>query len=126
MVVLRANKVLATSYFNRIVEERISRPADIYQILEDFGTCYVVLEESPYKSRSLRWLRAEVSTERFVSRRKIPIRSNDRRLQGVSLGIYEYKGCGRADPDAVLDLKIPLIGDSIQVKLGEIITESPR
>jgi hypothetical protein len=124
MIVLRADKVLATSKLGRIVEERISDPSDIYQILRDFGICYVVLEDTPSESRALEWLREELGAETFVSRHKIPIRSNVRRLQAVALEIYEYKDCGPGNPDAVLDMNLPLIGDSIQVRLRDITGDS--
>jgi hypothetical protein len=126
MVILRANKVVATSQLSRIVEERISDRAEIYEILKDFGTCYVVLQDTPYESRALEWLREEVSSDRFVLRRRIPLRSRDPRLQGVSLGVYEYNDCGPADPNAILDMNLPLIGDSIQVRLGDVMSEPPR
>jgi hypothetical protein len=69
-------------------------------------------------------LREELGAETFVSRHKIPIRSNVRRLQAVALEIYEYKDCGPGNPDAVLDMNLPLIGDSIQVRLRDITGDS--
>lgn len=121
IVVLRADKVLATSFLHSIVEDRVSNREEIYQVLKEFGTCYVVLEEGHYKSRALDWLQQEVKKDRFVLRREIPIQSKSERLQGVALGIYEYKECGPPNPDAILQMNIPLIGDSIEVRLAEIV-----
>jgi len=60
--------------------------------LRDFGTGYVVVEDKEFKSPPLEWLREEVRSERFLLRKRIPLRSNSPRLQNVALAIYEYKG----------------------------------
>ena len=61
-------------------------------------------EETTYPSGPLTWLQEAVRTDRFELRRRIPLSSRDRRLQGVTLAIYAYKGRTPADPGAVLDM----------------------
>ena len=60
-------------------------------MLRDFGVGYVVIEDVKYKSPPLEWLREEVKSERFILRKRIPIRSNIKKLQDVTLAVYEYK-----------------------------------
>jgi len=121
LVVLRADKVLATSMLGSIVESKISTREEIYPILNDFGTCYIVLEEMPYRADALKWLWQETKKEKFVLRRKIPIHSMDRRLRGVVLGIYEYKDCGPPSPNAVLKMNLPLVNSSINISFADLI-----
>jgi len=121
LVVLRADKVLATSMLDSIVENRISKREEIYPILNDFGTCYIVLEEMPYRADALQWLWQEIKKDTFVLRRKIPIQSMDRRLRGVVLGIYEYKDCGPPRENAVLKMNLPLVNSSITIPFADLI-----
>jgi hypothetical protein len=120
-IVLRANKILATSHFMSIAEERISTTEEIYALLDEYGTCYLVLEDMESQSAAQNMLREELKGNRFTLRREIPIRTNDLRLQGVALLIYEYGECGPGDPNAVLEMGLPMIGDSFSVRLGNIL-----
>lgn len=124
LIVLRADKVLATSRLSRIVEERITQREQIYEILRDFGVGYVVLEDLPYESPSLEWLREEVQGERFVLRKKIPIQSNHPKLKGVNLVIYEYKDYKPPGQGKKLQMNIPLMGDSIRVQFDELLNQN--
>ena len=121
MIVLLADKVLATTNLTRFVEERIQNKDDIYTLLKDFGVCHVVLEDKPSESHAIEWLRKEVKKEeRFTLKKNIPIHSNHKRLQNVSLKIYEYKSCGPSNPNAVLDMNLPLINRSIKIRFDKL------
>jgi hypothetical protein len=120
-IVLRSNKMLATSQMSHIAEDRIQSPKEIYDILHKFGICYVVLEELRFKSRALEWLKQEVKSDKFLLRKRIPITSNHPKLDGVSLAIYEYRGFTKASGDAVLQMNIPLMGDSIRVPFKDLL-----
>ena len=120
-VVLRANKLLATSFLRGISEEKITSREQIYEALDNYGTCYVVLEDGEYESQALNWLREEMKTERFVLRKRIPIRAHDKRLVGVALDIYEYKQCGPPNLDTVLEMGLPLVNDTLKVRLRDIL-----
>jgi len=100
LIVLRANKILATSFYNETVEEQISNVEEIYRLLHDYGTCYIVHEETDTDSRALNWLQQELDSDRFVLRKHIPLKTSERRLQGVSLFIHEYRDCTPPRPDA--------------------------
>ena len=122
MIVLLTDKLLATSYLNWIVEERIQNKDAIYQVLNDFGVCHIVLEGKFSKSPSISWLYEEVGKgENFILKETIPIQSNDERLQGLSLEIYEYTSCGPPSPDATLEMNLPLINRSIHVKFDKLV-----
>jgi hypothetical protein len=121
LIVLRANKMLATSMMSRITEERIEDEEEIYALLDEMGTCYVVMENTPTMSDSIRLLAQAVQGENFSLRKEVPITSGDLRLQDVTISIYEYKRCGPANPDAMLNMNIPLVNESIHVRLGDVI-----
>jgi len=121
LIVLRADKILVTSRISRIIEERIKNREEIYEILRDFGTCYVVIEDKEFKSPPLEWLREEVKSDRFILRKRIPIHSNSYKLQDVVLGIYEYKEYTPPKRGKKLQMNIPLIGDSISVEFDDLL-----
>lgn len=121
VIVLRADKVLSTSLLDRIVEEKISKAGELYNVLQDYGTCYVVLEEGSYQSRALNLLAEEVQGDQFIRKHTIPIYSNNNRLKGVSLGIFEYRGCGPPNRHAMVNFNIPLVNRSIGLKFSDVI-----
>jgi hypothetical protein len=125
LIVLRADKVLATSKMDQIVEERVTSREQIYEVLQDFGIGYVVLEDMEYESPSLEWLREEVKTDRFILHKRIPIRTNSYKLQDVALAIYEYKDYTPPKKGKMISLDIPLMGDSISVRLDDLICHRP-
>ena len=125
LIVLRADKTLVTSKIRRIVEERITNREEIYEMLRDFGVGYVVIEDVKYKSPPLEWLREEVKSERFILRKRIPIRSNIKKLQDVTLAVYEYKEYTPPRRGAVLHMNIPLMGDSIAVPFDDLLHSKP-
>jgi hypothetical protein len=122
LVVLRADKLLTTSLMARVsVEDRISKREEIYTILHTFGTRYVVIEDRPSQSRVLEWLREELLSPRFVERARIPIRTSDSRLQGVHLVVFELLDFSPPDPQAVLSLRLPIIRQSLEVPLRDLM-----
>jgi hypothetical protein len=121
LVVLRSDKILTTSLMGSLsVEDRISNPDEIYAILQRFGTRFIVIEDHPTGSRVLDWLREQLHTSHFAVRARYPVESADRRLQGVDVVVYEYLEATPAAPDATLDLKLPLVGREIRVRLSEL------
>lgn len=122
LVVLRSDKVLTTSRNARVsVEDRIERREQIYDVLRRFGVRYVVLEDRPSQSRVLEWLREELHSNKFVERKRIAFATTDPRLRGQSLAVYEFTDATPPDKDAVLDMRLPLVGQSVTVKLSDLI-----
>jgi hypothetical protein len=122
MIVLRADKILTTSQMLESDAARvIQRPDELLPILKQFGVGYVVIEDRPMPDGPLEWLRQVVHGDQFTLRQQIPIVTSEARLQGVSLGIYEYKDRTPADPDAQLSMNIPLMGDTIAVTFRDLL-----
>jgi hypothetical protein len=127
LVVLRSDKILTTSEMAHLsVEDRISSPDEIYPLLEEYGTRYVVVEDHRTGSVVLDWLLDELHTPRFAERCRFPIDSTDRRLAGVDVVVFEYLGATPAAPDATLDLKLPLVGREIRVPLADLTSGGVR
>ena len=123
-IVLRADKILATSRMRKIVEERISTRKEIYQILKDYGTRYVVIEDIASKSRSLEWLREEMKSEKFILRKAVTLRSNKSTFNNIPIVIYEFKDYRPPKEGAIVDMNIPLMGETIAIPLKELLHEN--
>jgi hypothetical protein len=122
LVVLRSDKVFTTSRMERVsVEDRIERPEQIYPVLRQFGTRYVVIEDRPSQSRVLESLRQELKSSKFIERRRIPIRTRDARLRRRSLVIYELVEPSPPDGNAVLSLNMPVVGQSLALPLRDLL-----
>lgn len=121
LIVLRTDKILATSKMYSVVEERINSREQIYEILQKYGVGYVVVEDKKSTSRALEWLREEVKTDNFILRKKLILRSSYRRVNNVPLAIYEYKNYTPPKEGIILDMDIPLMGDSIQIPFKELL-----
>lgn len=121
LIVLRANKILATSEMSRIVEERITHREDIYEILKSYGVGYIVIGDRKTKSRSIEWLREEVQSEKFIVHKEVTLRSNKPDVNNLLLSIYEYKDYTPPQEETILDMKIPLMGDSIKIRFGDLL-----
>jgi len=122
LVVLRADKILTTSRMSRpSIEDRIDRPEQIYDVLQRYGTRYVVIEDRPSQSRVLEWLRHELKTSRFVERRRIPLKVTDVRMRGASLAVYEFLDASAPAADATLSMRLPVVGQSLDVPLTDLI-----
>ena len=127
MVILRADKILTTSMMSRVaVEDRITTPDEMYDTLKRFGVQYVVLEDRPNNSKVLQMLRSELKTDRFIERLRLPIQTADRRLQDVDLVAYEFRDAQPPDLDADVDMRLPIIGRDLTVRLGDLIGPSSR
>jgi hypothetical protein len=66
-------------------------------------------------------LRQETHSSRFAERWRQPIVTTDRRLRGASLAVYELLDARTPDPDAVLSMDLPIIGDSVSVRLSDLM-----
>lgn len=124
-IVLRSDKLLTTSMMAELsVEERIDSPQAIYPLLDQYGTRFVVIEDHDTGSRPLDWLRRELHGERFAERRRFPIETRDRRLEGIDLVVYEYLDARLPALDAEVDVGLPIIGRDIRLRLGDLLDGS--
>jgi hypothetical protein len=121
LVMLRADKLFATSLMGwHGLTQQIDRPEAIYPILQRYGTQYIVLEDTPSQSKALDWLRDALKTPRFAERLRLPLNGSHRTMRGVSLVVYEYLDATAPDPNAVLELDLPLVGRKIVVPLKDL------
>jgi hypothetical protein len=124
LIVLRADKVIVTSKLGGIVNEQLTTREQINQALRAFGTGYVVIEDAPFDSPPLELLRQELKDSGdFELRKRIPIRTNNAKLRGVDLAIYEYKKRTPANPDAVLKMRIPLLLRDLALPMRELLRQ---
>lgn len=121
LIVLRADKILATSAMRIIVEERIQEREEIYKVLNDYGVRYVVIEDTFTNSKVLEWLRFEVKSGRFDLRDKTMIQSSDTRANNVPLSIYEYKDYTPPKKGIKLNMNIVLMNEVIEVLLDDLL-----
>jgi len=90
------------------------------------GTGGFLAAAKEFASPPLEWLREEVKSERFILRKRIPIRSNSYELQDVALAIYEYKEYTPPKPGNMLQMNIPLMGDSVAVQFDDLLHKNIR
>ncbi len=120
-IILRSDKIFATSKLNRIIADRIGSKEEMYALLQRYGVGYVVLEDTPSTSQALEWVREEVHSDRFLLHQQIPIHADFPPLKQVNLNIYEYKDARPLDPEQTLEMDIPLMGESLQIKFDMLL-----
>jgi hypothetical protein len=120
LVVLRSDKILTTSSMGHLsVEDRITDRGQIYDVLREFGTRYVVIEDVRSGTRVIDWLRDELHTAHFAERQRYPIDTRDRRLRGADLVVYEYLEATPPAAGAQIDVKLPIVNREIRVPLSD-------
>jgi hypothetical protein len=120
-IVLRADKIFATSSLNRIIEEKISNKNDLYRKLDYLGIRYVVMEYYEIESNAYDILRDELATGDFELVEEITVKSSRPFIEDFYLKIYEYKNYKMPKEEAMLNMNIPLMGDRIKVRLGDLM-----
>jgi hypothetical protein len=93
---------------------------DFYATLRQFGIHYLVVEERPALSIGYRKMHEELTIGPFVERRRIPIGSTDEG-RGMQLVIYEFLQAQAPDPDAVVDINLPLGGREIKIHMRDLL-----
>ena len=104
-----------------VIDDRIKERQEIYTVLQKYGIGQIVIEDHDLRAKPLNWLRDELRNNIFVLRKRIRVTSNDIRLKQKYLNIYEYRGYIPADADVLLELRIPLMNDSIKIRFGDLI-----
>lgn len=120
LVVLRSDKILTTSQMSHLsVEDRITDRGQIYDVLREMGTRYVVIEDIRSGSKVIDWLRDELHSSHFAERQRFPIDTRDRRLRGADLVVYEYLEATPPAADAQIDVRLPIVGREIRLPLSD-------
>ena len=110
-IILRADKIFTVSMMQQVsVAELIDRPELIPPTLGRLGVGYVVIEDRHSSSHVLEWLRDELKTPRYIERLRTRIDTRDERIQQTDVVVYEVRDVSSPDPNARLDLRLPLNG----------------
>lgn len=121
-IVLRADKVLTTSFMmNASIEELVSSPEGVYDVLNRLGVGYVVVEDRRTSARVLDWVRQMVRSDHFSELYKVPVISTDPRMRHASLAVYRYRDARKPEPGVELAMKIPLAGRSLALPLSDLL-----
>jgi len=121
MIILRADKILASSKMDKIVDDKVKNRDQIYQILNKFGVYYVVLDDKTLDSQALEIFNNEVKTSsKFKFVEGTHIGSESARFNNTPLDIYEYVEYKPAKTGKILKMDIPLAGDSIRVPFNKL------
>jgi 4-amino-4-deoxy-L-arabinose transferase-like glycosyltransferase len=122
IIVLRSTKLFTTSLMYRVdAETRITDPSEILAALKRFGTVFLVVEDIDTGSTALDWVRDATRADAFVERFAVRMIATDQRLNGRFLRVYEFKGATPPDPDAALDLDLPIIDTRVKVRFGDLL-----
>ena len=89
LIVLRADKLLVCPSVKGIVEERIGSREEIYDILRDLGTGYVVIEDTELRPRPSQSGAGGVKSSGLSVRERILSRPKSGDLQGVTVVMKE-------------------------------------
>lgn len=123
LIVLRADKVLTTSFMGVVAaEDRVTSREEIREVLRRYGVGYVVVEDRKSVSDVQNWLLEEVRTAGYAERLRVPTQSTDVRFRaGTAIAVYEVLGAGAAAPDARLDIRLPLVSQQIDIPLSDLV-----
>jgi Dolichyl-phosphate-mannose-protein mannosyltransferase len=124
-MILRADKILATSNYNRIVENRVVVRGDLYAIMKNLGIDYVVVQGGGGHSISLNLLRDEVKTDHFRLLNVIPVHPRSGLAGNSDIAIYEFREHALPKPDAKLEMNLPLVNRRISVRMDELPSWRP-
>jgi hypothetical protein len=132
MFVLRGDKLLSSTSIagrNRL-EVHAEDASDIIGILEQYGVQYVVVEDKNTIKIPIHGVLRRVleRNDRFELVKTIPVDtgspSTREPLDGVSLLIYEVHDRG-APKDGILELRLPVVGQTLRVPLRGLQERSP-
>lgn len=118
-IVLRDSKILVSwSVFREWgYRSYVNTEEDIYKILNKYGTKYIVVEDKEIQNeQAFKILRNMLKKDDFTLEKTIKIKSNMRKISGISILIYKYK----KEPTDVTDnltIDFPLLKRKINVPL---------
>ena len=119
-IIFRADKILATANFNRIVEERITTKEELYTTLKELGIEYVVIDGKEFNSRSLNLLRDEMTSDKFRLLKNIKLQGK-RFPIGSVISIYQFTEHTPPKQGIQLHMALPIVNHTITVSLDELM-----
>jgi hypothetical protein len=123
-VILRGSKIITSSslnYRDKLIIH-LNDADDIYRTLSDLNVHIVVVESVNTSGIGIydELLELLCDTSRFALRKTVNIKTNIKSLIGQDLLIYENLNYNRNIGNQTINLRLPLVGKSVQVKLKKI------
>jgi len=127
-ITLRADKILTSwSVFPEWgYRSYVSEPEDIYEILDKYGTKYIVVEDKDVFGKiPFKILRDMLEKDSFLLEKTIKIESNMVKYAGLSIHIYKYKKEANNLAKS-LTIEFPLLNRKINVPLESLLKEAGK
>lgn len=122
IIVLRGSKLLYSfaSCKQNWFTEHIKDEQDIYNLLNGYGTKYIVIEDKDITdTRPAKILREVLSSDNFLLVKTVKIKSDIPEFKDVSLNIYEYKNDIKMTKDRLI-LPMPGLRMKISVETEDL------
>jgi len=127
LVVLRGSKIISSSsvFMKNRLKIHLHTKRDIYKALHDLSVHFIVIESIDSSDIPIFKEFEELlkDTSRFKLHKAIKVESNYTRLKNQELLIYENLNYAEINEDKVLELRLPIVGKTIKVKLKKIVTK---
>ncbi len=124
-VILRGDKLISSSSlsYKKKLEIHLHDKEEIHKAFSDLGVQFAVVESINISGMKiydeLRDLLRDSS--RFKLHKKVKVKSNISSLKDQTLLVYENLGYEEVTEDQVLHLRLPIVGQTIKVKLKKIL-----
>ena len=126
-ILLRGDKLLASSSISYTYKLQIHlhNKEEIAKTLSDLGVQFVVVESQNVSNVGIYDKLRELlqDSSHFALHKVIPVESNLGKLKNQNLLIYENLNYKSIKQDAVLNLRLPVVGHSINMQLKRILPE---
>ncbi len=136
MIALRADKMLVSfSVFKKWgLSSYVNTENDIYDMLRDYGTGYIVIESPPLGEhkgiKALEMLKEMVHSENFTLVKRLPSTHTlnnwfccpQKRINDISISIYEYNNMTLPQEEELV-IKFPHLGREIRVPFEKLLVE---
>jgi len=124
-VILRGSKIITSSslYYKDKLKIHLNDREEIYKTLSDLSVHFAVVESKDTSGIKIYSELRELfkDTSRFKLHPVIEVKSNISSLQGQNLLIYEKLDYQDNIKDQILNLRLPLVGKTIKLKLKQIL-----
>jgi hypothetical protein len=124
-IVLRGDKLISSSsisYTNKL-EVHLHDKNEISKALSDMGVQFIIVESENMSGLEIYTIFREMlnKSAQFKLCKTIDIKSNKKRFENVKLLVYENLMRPGINPDQELKLRLPVIGQTLELKMDRIL-----
>ncbi|MDA3790474.1 MAG: hypothetical protein PF503_18525 [Desulfobacula sp.] len=124
-IVLRGDKLISSSsisYTNKL-EVHLHDKNEISKALSDMGVQFIIVESENMSGLEIYTIFREMlnKSAQFKLCKTIDIKSNKKRFENVKLLVYENLMWPGINPDQELKLRLPVIGQTLELKMDRIL-----